>query len=392
MKYDFDEIVDRSGTLSTKWEACPGRIPLWVADMDLPCAQPILDALHARVDRRIFGYTETLTQEYTDAVRGWTQRRFGYAPQPEWIRYAGGVIQIISCLVYLLSKPGDRIIIQRPVYGPFAMSTETQGRVVSDSKLKLTKQADGFARYEIDFDDLAVRFADPGTVGMILCSPHNPVGRVWTAQELRRIVDLAKANGKWIIADEIHSDIVRADQKQHALLAVAPDYAENIYVCTSPSKTFNLAGMQLANAFIANAEVRRRWDGYVANTLHVGHASPLSIAAMIAAYTEGEDWLDQANAYMDANIAWLEGFVREQLPKAVMTHSEGTYLCWLNLTAYEPDAKELNRRLRDDAKVWLTEGTAFGAEDGLDWQRVNVACPRSQLAEGMRRIAAELTK
>ncbi len=385
MQYNFDEFVDRSGTHATKWEVRPDLLPLWVADMDLPCAEPIIEALHKRVDRRIFGYTQTLTGEYTDALLGWMDRRFDWQPKAEWVRYAIGVIQGLSCLVNMLSRPGDGIIVQKPVYGPFMMSIETQDRVVCDSPLR---KVDG--RFEMDFEDLEKKFADPSIVGMIMCSPHNPVGRVWTEAELTRLLELAKANGKWIISDEIHCDILRKGVVQTPLLKLAAkmDYTDHVYACTSVSKTFNMAGMLLANIFVPNADIRARWDTWVANTLHVSAANPLSIAAMTAAYNEGEDWLDQANAYIDDNLEYLRKYLAEKLPKAVMSDCQGTYLAWVDFSAYEPDVKELERRLQEDAKVFLTSGSAFGETGPV--QRINVACPRSLLREGMDRITAML--
>lgn len=383
MQYDFDEFVDRSGTDAVKWEVQPGLLPLWVADMDLPCAQPIVQALHQRVDRLIYGYTQTLTPAYTGAVLGWMGRRFDWHPQAEWIRYTAGVIQALSCLVKLLSKPGDQILVQKPVYGPFMMAVESQQRVVCNSPL-LCKNG----RYEMDFEDLAHKFADPGVVGMILCSPHNPVGRVWTQEELTRLLELARANGKWIISDEIHCDILRAGVTHTPLLKLAGGYADHVYACTSPSKGFNLAGMQLSNIFIPNAEVRARWDSYVCNTLHIGNVNPLSAAAMMAAYNDSEDWLDQANAYIDANLAFLCDYLAKRLPKAKVTMPEGTYLAWVDFSAYEPDPARLGARLRQDARVLLTDGAAFGEEG--PFQRINAACPRALLREGLDRVTATL--
>lgn len=384
MQYDFDTPVDRTGTAAVKWDAKPGLLPLWVADMDLPCAEPILRALHDRVDKRIFGYTETLTPEYTGAVLGWMDRRFGWQPKAEWIRYSAGVVQALSCLVHLMSRPGDRIIVQRPVYGPFMMAIETQDRVVANSPL--VRRGD---RYEMDFDDLARQFADPAVAGLMLCSPHNPVGRVWSADELTRLIALAREHGKWIIADEIHGDIVRAGIKQTPILKLAGDWAEHICACTAPSKTFNLAGMQLSNIFTPDEAIRRGWDAYVCNTLHIGNANPLSITAAVAAYTEGDEWLDQANAYIDANLVFLRSYLHEKLPLSTMADCEGTYLAWVDLSAYEPDPAALTRRLQQDARVFLTEGGFFGPE-GAAYQRINVACPRFYVREGIDRIAAAL--
>ncbi len=390
MHYDFDNYVDRTGTHALKWEARPGLIPLWVADMDLPCAEPILKALHARVDHGIFGYTGTLKEDYTDAVLGWMARRFDWCPKAEWIRYTAGVVQAVSFLVHLLSAPGDGIIIQKPVYGPFMMSVNTQDRVEYNSPLLKKPAANGSVRYVMDFEDLAVKFADPAVKGMILCNPHNPVGRVWTEDELNRLLQLAKANGKWIISDEIHCDIVRKGMRHTPLLklAAACGWEDHVYACTSVSKSFNLAGMQLANTFIPNEETRKRWAGYVEGTIHIGLANPLSIAAMQAAYTESEDWLDEANAYIDDNLAFLRKYLAEKLPKAVMAECEGTYLAWVDFSAYVKDAAELTRRLSENAGVALSDGAGFGEEAPI--QRINVACCRRQLREGLDRIVAEL--
>ncbi len=381
MLYNFDEAVDRRNTDAIKWDACREAVPLWVADMDLVCAQPIIDALRQRVGQKIYGYTNTLTPTYLNAVTGWMARRFDWQAKGEWIRNADGVIQAISGLIYLLSKPGDSIIIQQPVYGPFAMEIQTQDRVIRNSELIFQ---DG--SYRMDFADLEAAFADEKVKGMILCNPHNPVGRVWAEQELTTLLALAKENKKWIISDEIHCDIIRADQKNIPLLKLAEkiDYTDFVYACTSPSKGFNLAGMNLANAFIPNQTTRNGWDRYVRATLHVANANPFSISAMEAAYSDGgAEWLDQANAYIDANIAYLQSFLKKHLPLAFMAPCQGTYLTWVNFDAYEKDADAFQSALLK-AGVCLNAGSGFGATQ--NWQRINVACPRSQLQAGLEII------
>lgn len=387
MQYDFDEFVSRAGTHATKWEARPDLLPLWTADMDLPCAEPIIQALHRRVDRRIFGYTDTMSQAYTDAVLGWFARRHGWQAQKEWIRYSAGVVQALSALIHILSKPGDGILIQPPVYGPFSSCIRARERVLYNNPLRCTRDESGI-RYAMDYDDLEVKLADPAIVGIIICNPHNPVGRVWTPQELQRLVDIARKNNKWIICDEIHCDLVRKGVKHTPMLTVAGDWADHVFVCTSPSKTFNLAGMQLSNTFIPSAEVRKAWDAYMGGVLHIGMANPLSIEATIAAYNEGDEWLDQLSDYLDDNLAFVRTYLAKHLPKAVMAPCEGTYLAWVDLSAYEPDPAVLTRRLLEEARVFLSSGDFFG--EPAAFQRINTACPRSILQEALDRITATL--
>lgn len=386
MKYDFDKIIDRGNTYSLKWDIGGDILPLWVADMDFACAPAIQKALHERIDRQIYGYTNILQKDYTDAVCGWFKRRFDWEIDSEHIRYTAGCIQALSFFVTILSKPGDKIVIQRPVYYPFTLMVELQGREVSNNPLVMTENG-----YEMDFEDLEKKLADPEAVGMILCSPHNPVGRVWTVEELRRVVDIAKKYNKWIISDEIHCDLVRKGVKHIPLLKLAPDYADRIVACTSPSKTFNLAGMQLSDIIIPGEEFRALWKHQVTGIMHVNVANPLSICAMQAAYNESEEWLDQLNEYLDENIRFLSAYIAEKLPKAKVFDCQGTYLVWVDFRAYERDAQKLEERTQSKAKVYLDDGYMFGPE-GEGFERFNVACPRSILKECVDRLAAEFER
>ena len=384
MQYDFDTIIDRSGTYSLKWDV-DAALPLWVADMDFACAPEIRRALHERVDRQIYGYTNLLEKDYTDAVRGWFGRRFGWEIQPEWIHYTAGCIQALSFLVDLLSRPGDRIVIQRPVYYPFTMMVELQGRRVSNNPLVLTD-----AGYRMDFDDLERKLGDPAAAGMILCSPHNPVGRVWTEEELRHVVEIAKKYDKWIISDEIHCDLVRRGKRQIPLLKLAPDYARRIVACTAPSKTFNLAGMQLSNIIIPSEVYRAAWKHRVTDIMHMDVANPFSICAMQTAYNECGDWVDQLNDYLDENIAFFTRYMAQKLPRVRVFACEGTYLPWADFRPYIADAKEQQRVIRERAGVYLDDGSIFGAE-GAGFQRFNLACPRSVVKECVDRLAEAIS-
>lgn len=385
MKYDFDTPVDRKGTHTCKLDKMPegaprDALPMWVADMDLPCAEPIIRALHDRIDRKIFGYTLYENEECKNAVTGWYRRRFGWELDPEDIFFSPGVVPALAFLINILTEEGEGIIIQRPVYHPFTNKIQANGRVVANSPLVRAGNT-----YVMDFEDLERRFSEEKNRGMILCNPHNPVGRVWTEEELRRVVEIAKKYDKWIISDEIHSDLTRIGVKHFPLTKVVPEYADRIIVCTAPSKTFNLAGTQFSNIMIFNKEYQKRWMEITNDRFSVAACSPFGLTAVIAAYTEGEEWLDQAREYIDGNIRFIEAFVKERLPKAEVIDCQGTYLVWLNLGAYCPDEKALELLMHKTAKVALDEGYIFG-EEGVGYERINVAAPRSVVEECMKRI------
>ncbi|WP_071430829.1 MalY/PatB family protein [Angelakisella massiliensis] len=389
MQYNFDQIVDRSGTYACKLEALPegapaDAMPLWVADMDFPCAEPIIKALHERIDRKIFGYTMYESEDASNAITGWYKKQFDWDVAKEDIFFSPGVVPALAVLLRFLTQEGDGVIIQRPVYHPFTNKIIGNGRKIVNSPLLYHE-----GKYTIDFENLEKCFADPTAKGMILCSPHNPVGRVWTPEELRKVVDIAKKYGKWIISDEIHSDLVRKGVVHTPLLKLAPDYADNIVVCTAPSKTFNLAGMVLSNIVIPNKEWQKEWNHIVCDQLSICDANPFGITAMIAAYTQCDDWLEQVKDYIDGNIQYIKDFVAENLPKAHVADAQGTYLVWLDLNAYEKDPKKLEDLMHNVARVAFDEGYIFG-EEGNGFERINVATPRANVEECMRRVKAAL--
>ncbi len=384
-KYDLDQIIDRKGTYSCKWEQLPegtpaDALPLWVADMDFPCADPILEALHKRIDRQILGYSIYENDECKSAVTGWFKRRFNWDVEKNNIFFSPGVVPAIAFLLDILTKEGDGVLIQKPVYYPFSGKIEGNRRTIVNNPLIYQN-----GRYEIDFEDLEAKMSVPANKGMILCSPHNPVGRVWTEQELKSIVEICKKYDKWIISDEIHFDLVRKGVKHQPLLKLCPEYKDRIIVCTAPSKTFNLAGMQLSNIVIPNPEYQKLWNAETGDKLSVNFASPLGITAVIAAYNESEDWLNQVNDYIDANIAFAKEYFAQNLPKAKMVEPEGTYLIWVDLREYCSDAKKLEELMIQKAKVVLDEGYIFG-EEGVGFERINAACPRSILKECLDRM------
>ena len=385
MKYDFDTLVERRGTHCCKFDTIPeeagkNAIPVSIADMDLPCAEPIIRALHERIDQRIFGYTVYENEDCKEAVTGWYRKRFGWEIDKNDIFFSPGVVPALAFLIQFLTKEGDGVIIQRPVYHPFTGKVEANGRKVVNSPLVRKGST-----YEMDFDDLDRKFADENTKGMILCSPHNPVGRVWREDELRKIVDIAKKYDKWIISDEIHADLTRVGVTHTPLLKLAPDYSDRIIVCTAPSKTFNLAGMQFSNIIIPNKEYQKQWTDVVSNRLSVGMCSPFGLTAIIAAYTEGEEWLDQAIAYVSANKAYLDQFLRERIPQIRMIPSEGTYLVWLDCSQLPYRGMALEHFMINEAKVAFCAGYEFGKQ-GEAFLRMNVACPRCTLTKALEQM------
>ncbi len=386
MKYNFDEIIDRSGTSATKMESLPkgcpdDALPLWVADMDFACAEPILKALHERIDKKIFGYTMYDTDECLGAVLNWYKKRYGWEEQKENLFFCGGIVSAYAVLLNLLTKEGEGVVIQRPIYYPFTMKANSNGRQIVDSPLIY---ADG--NYTIDFDDLDKKMAEPNNKVLVFCSPHNPAGRVWTEEEIRKVVDICKKYDKWIICDEIHCDLLRCGMTFHPILKVAPDYADRIAVCTAPSKTFNLAGMKTSNIVIHNKELQAAWKELIGGKLSMNGAGTLGLTAMIAAYNEGEEWLGQLKEYLDGNFAYIDAFLKEHLPKAHMVPSEGTYLAWIDFNGYvDGDAEKLEEIMQKKARVALDEGYIFG-DAGRGFERINIATPRSVVEDCMDRI------
>jgi len=385
MKYNFDEIIDRTGTSATKMESLPkgcpdDALPLWVADMDFACAEPILKALHERIDKKIFGYTMYDTDECLGAVLNWYKKRYGWEEQKENLFFCGGIVSAYAVLLNLLTKEGEGVVIQRPIYYPFTMKANSNGRQIVDSPLIY---ADG--NYTIDFDDLDKKMAEPNNKVLVFCSPHNPAGRVWT-EEIRKVVDICKKYDKWIICDEIHCDLLRCGMTFHPILKVAPDYADRIAVCTAPSKTFNLAGMKTSNIVIHNKELQAAWKELIGGKLSMNGAGTLGLTAMIAAYNEGEEWLEQLKEYLDGNFAYIDAFLKEHLPKAHMVPSEGTYLAWIDFNGYvDGDAEKLEEIMQKKARVALDEGYIFG-DAGRGFERINIATPRSVVEDCMDRI------
>ncbi|HGM3507884.1 TPA: MalY/PatB family protein [Clostridioides difficile] len=389
-KYNFDRVIDRVGTDCVKWDFrtnCSSKaqkdgLPFWIADMDFECAEPIIEALHKKVNHKIFGYSSNDSEKYFDSVCGWYKRRFNWEINREDIVFSPGVVPAVAILVRILTDSNEGVIVQKPVYYPFEAKIKSNNREVVNNPLIYEN-----GTYRMDYDDLEEKAKCSNNKVLILCSPHNPVGRVWREEELKKVVEICKKYNLWIIADEIHSDLIRKGFKHTPLQALCPEYKDKIITCIAPSKTFNLAGMQLSNIIVNNNELRNKYQEEV-TAVGVGTSpNPFAIVATIAAYNESEDWLDELNEYLDNNIKFIDEYLKENLPKVKLVYPEGTYLAWLNFTAYGLNEVELEDLMFKKANVLFDEGYIFGKE-GIGFERINVACPQSLLKECMDRLKA----
>jgi len=384
MTYDFDKIIDRRGTNSLKYDFAAERgkpsdlLPLWVADMDFAAPPEVVADLKNAAEHGIFGYTETKS-DYDNAVIGWFRERFGYNIKPSEIVKTPGIVFALAQMVRAFTEPGDGVIIQTPVYYPFYDVVRDNGRELLLNPLKLENE-----KYFIDFDDFECKAASSNAKMFILCSPHNPVGRVWTHDELERLNEICERYGILVISDEIHCDFVY-DGNSHTVFG---KLNENAIIATSPSKTFNLAGLQVSNIFVKNAELKRklklelRKSGY-------SQLNTLGLTACKSAYQHGAEWVDQLNNYLYGNVALVREFLATKLPKIKLIEPEGTYLLWLDCRELGLSQHELDSLITNQAKLWLSSGTTFGA-DGEGFQRINIACPRATLEEALTRLGNAL--
>lgn len=385
MKYDFDAMIDRSHTDTLKWSRKylgenfnnEDALPLWVADMDFKVAQPIIDALVQRAQHGIFGYGHA-DDAFLQSAVSWQKRRNDWDIEKEWILYAPGIVPALGNIVNVFCQPGDNVLIQSPVYYPFYNVIRNNGcNVVSNQLI----YRDG--RYEMDFDGLAQLAADEKTTLMILCSPHNPVGRVWLPEELERLAKICRDNNVLVVADEIHSDLIYKPNRHTPFAKVADGLGMKTIVCTAPSKTFNLAGLQVSDIIVSDEEMRKKLHKKLAQGSH--EPNSFAAVAQIAAYNEGEEWLDQLMEYLERNIDYIEAFVRDKMPRVKFTRPEGTYLAWLDFTDYGLAPEEMQELMQKKAGIALDDGYIFG-KGGETFQRINFACPRSILQDAMERI------
>ena len=379
MKYDFDKTIDRRATNSYKWDSAPeGVLPMWVADMDFRTAPAIIDALQKRVVHGIFGYTR-VPDAYYDAVTSWFSRRHGWDIDREWIIYTSGVVPAVSAVIKALTVPGDKVIVQTPVYNCFFSSIRNNGCEIVSNPLRRTADT-----YEMDFDALERCAADPRAKVMLLCNPHNPAGRVWTPDELTRLGNICLRNGVTVVADEIHCELVYQGFKYTPFASLSDAFLHRSVTCVSPSKAFNIAGLQIANIVAFDNDLRSRIDKAI-NINEVCDVNPFGVAATIAAYNEGEEWLNQLVDYLHGNYEAMAEFCRRELPEFPITRLEGTYLVWMDCSSLGIPSDALEHALLDDARLWLNAGTMYGAE-GEGYMRWNIACPRSVMLDGLNRF------
>ena len=386
MKYNFDEVIDRKGTHAVKVERLPkgadkDSLALWVADMDFACAEPILKALHERIDRKIFGYTMYEADECMDAVTGWMKKRYGWEESRENLFFCPGVVAAYAALINLLTEPGDGIVLQRPIYYPFTNKANSNGRIPVDNALIYENGA-----YRIDFEDLDKKMADPANKVLVVCSPHNPTGRVWTEDELKKTVEICKKYDKWIICDEIHCDLIRRGVTFTPIMNVAPEYADHIVVCTAPSKTFNLAGLQASNIIIADPVLRRKFVTEL-NAQGMFGAGLYGLAACQTAYETGEEWLEQLLVYISDNFDFIKDYCEKYIPQIHPNVPDATYLVWLDCRELGMSNEELSRFMVEKAGLGLSDGYTFGRSLS-GYMRLNAACPRSVLKQALEQLRA----
>ncbi len=384
MKYDFDTVIDRYNSNSLKydcakqWGVPEDVLPMWVADMDFKTAPEILDAMQKSVEFGIFGYSIP-PMSYYEAVAGWFVKRFGWEAKPEWIVKTPGVVFAISTAIRALTNKGDAILIQQPVYYPFRAVVEDNERICINSPLVLKN-----GRYEMDYEDMERKITEYGVKLFILCSPHNPVGRVWSVEELEKMLDICKRHQVFIVSDEIHCDFTYPGHKHTILAKLAGDYLDHMMICTSPSKSFNLAGLQLSHIFIPDEKIRESFQDEL-YVIPYDESGTLALVAGRAAYEKGGDWMDELKSYLLENLRYVRGFLQEHLPKIKLIEPEGTYLIWLDFREYGLSEEELQEKMLHEAKLWLDEGTMFG-EEGAGFMRVNIACPRATLVRAMEQL------
>ena len=383
--YNFDEVIDRKGTNCLKYDFAvergypEGVLPFWVADMDFRTAPPVIEELERRVQHGIFGYTDP-GADYRAAVWNWMKTQHGWTPAEGSLTITPGVVFALGMAVQSFTAPGDAVLIQQPVYYPFSSIILGNDRQLVNSPLVLK---DG--HYEIDFVDFEQKITSKNVKLFLLCNPHNPAGRVYTRDELQKMATICLQHGVTIVADEIHNDFIRKGYEHTVLASLGNDIAQHVVTCTAPSKTFNLAGLQISNIFIENESMRQKFRATID---HAGYSQPnaLGMFAAQAAYEKGLPWLEALRDYLEQNYQKTKAFLAQHLPKVTLIEPEGTYLLWLDFRAYGLSAKELDHLIVHEANLWLDSGHIFG-KDGEGFERLNIACPWATLEQGLKQLA-----
>ena len=386
---NFDEYIERRGTESYKWDGYHPEfpevpetqelLPLWVADMDFKCPQPVIDAVTKRAELGIYGYSVTNSDGFVEAACTWVKRRYHYNIEKEWIVYTRGIIPGYNIAIQAFTNPGDGVLIQTPVYSPYTDSIVTNGREVVDSPLKRVN-----GHYEIDFEDFEVKAARPNTKLMIMSNPHNPIGRVWTEEELQKIGEICVKHHVIIVSDEVHADLIMKGYRHIPIASLSKEIADITISAYAPSKTFNMAGLQTSYFVISNPFLRADFVGQQARN-RIWDINFFGSAALQAAYTKCDEWLDELLIYLEDNMDFMKEYLESHIPKLKMNKPEGTYLVWVDFTETGLSGEQLQKKMLEEAKIAVDFGDWFG--DGYElFARFNVACPRNILQEALHRL------
>ncbi len=384
----FDTVLDRRGTRSVKYDLIsaknydPDTLPMWVADMDFRAPECVIRALHQAADYGVFGYT-FVDESYFAAVKKWFARRFGWQVEKKWLVAIPGVVTALNVAVRSATEPGDSVMVQTPVYYPFFSAVTGNGRNLVENPLIYR---DG--KYSVDFEDMEKKIQTHRVKMLILCSPHNPVCRVWTRQELEKLGQICRKYGVTVVSDEIHCDFAFAEYPHTPFPIACPEMAQQCIVCTAPSKSFNLAGLQTSNIFIPNEQLRKKFLKEM-EQMSIHAPNILGLIACQAAYDGAEQWLEECKAYMRENLNYLREFLREYLPKVRLVEPEGTYFAWLDCTQLGLSGEELNDRILKKGKLWLDGGGMFG-QAAEKFQRIVLASPRANVEQTCRRLLLAL--
>ncbi|RDY26218.1 pyridoxal phosphate-dependent aminotransferase [Romboutsia weinsteinii] len=389
MSYDFEAVIDRSNNYSAKWSEMDKKygsndlLPMWVADMDFKTAPCIIDAMRERLEQGIYGYT-TRPDSYNESIVNWAARRYGWEIKSDWLIFSPGVIPSVSLIIQEMTEKNDKIMIQEPVYSPFNSVVKDNGRELVISPL--VKLEDG--NYVMDYEDIESKIKDVKM--FILCNPHNPVGRVWTKEELQNLGDICIKHNVKVISDEIHSDIIFNGHKHTPFASINEEFAQNSITCMAPTKTFNIAGLQMSQVVLPNEEDYKRLDSAFAR-IDIRRNNAFSLVATEAAYNHGEEWLDEFIVYLEGNVDFAIKYIEENIPSLKVKKPEGTYLLWVDFSGTGLSDEEVAKALVEEGKVALNNGTSFGI-GGKGYQRINLACPRVMVEDGLARIKKAITK
>ena len=389
-KYNFDEVIDRHGTDCLKYDFGMKRkgrddlLPLWVADMDFRLPDEILDEFHKRIDHGIFGYTDPL-DEYFAAMNHWFSTRYGYTIEPEWVTLGAGIVYALGTSVRAFTEEGDAMMVMQPVYYPFSEVIKNDGRRLVNCQLRYENN-----HYSIDFEKMERMILEEGVKALIFCNPHNPVGRVWTREELERIAEICLKYNVTCMVDEMHCDFIFPGHTFTSCMNLDEKYRQILALYSSPGKTFNVAGLQPANIIISNEELRKKYQW--ANTQAAySQGSLMGQLAVKVCYTKGAEWVDELVQYIYENVQYMSKFVKENFPKAKMVEPEGTYLVWVDFSGYGFSNEELEHLMLEEAKLWLDSGIIFGPETA-QFERFNVACPRATVEQALTQLKDALDK